>query len=50
MNIKDHEEQKYGNKWKWGWHNLQHLSYIVENIYKEGNVALSTYMRYVPNV
>ena len=41
MNVKDHEEQENMEiSWKaGGWHSLQHLSYIAENIepYKKGN-------------
>ena len=51
MNAKDHEEQedmeiieKAG-----GWHSLQYLSYIAENIeqYKEGNKVYTLYSTHV---
>ena len=36
-----------GIKWKGGLNSLQHLMYIVENIYKEGNIAYIWHVRWL---
>ena len=51
MNVKDNEEQEgmEVSEKAGGWHSLQQLSYIAENIeqYKEGNKAYTLYSTHV---
>ena len=46
LRIAKSRRARQGIKWKGGLHSLKHLLYIVENIYKEGNVIYIRHMWY----